>query len=41
MQTGKDWEDVTYYVLLILLMVFALDAVSGRLRRRIITGGAP
>jgi phosphonate transport system permease protein len=41
MQTGKDWEDVTYYVLLILFMVFALDAVSGRLRRRIITGGAP
>ncbi|TNC71363.1 phosphonate ABC transporter, permease protein PhnE [Rubellimicrobium roseum] len=38
MQTGKDWEDVTYYVVLILLMVFALDAVSGRVRRRIIRG---
>lgn len=38
MQTGKDWEDVTYYVLLILLMVFLLDAVSGRIRRRIIRG---
>jgi phosphonate transport system permease protein len=38
MQTGKDWEDVTYYVILILLMVFALDALSGRLRRRIIQG---
>lgn len=38
MQTGQDWEDVTYYVVLILLMVFLLDAVSGRLRRRIIKG---
>jgi phosphonate transport system permease protein len=38
MQTGQDWEDVSYYVILILVMVFALDAVSGRLRRRIIKG---
>lgn len=38
MQTGQDWEDVSYYVLLILLMVFLLDAVSGRLRQRIIRG---
>lgn len=38
MQTQKDWEDVTYYVILILLMVFALDALSSRLRRRIIHG---
>jgi len=38
MQTGQDWEDVTYYILLILLMVFLLDAVSGRIRRRIIKG---
>ena len=38
MQTGKDWEDVTYYVVLILLMVFLIDAISGRLRRRIIKG---
>jgi phosphonate transport system permease protein len=41
MQTQNDWEDVTYYVILIVLMVFALDALSGRLRRRIITGKAP
>lgn len=38
MQTQKDWEDVAYYVVLILLMVFALDALSARLRRRIISG---
>lgn len=38
MQTGKDWEDATYYILLILMMVFLLDAVSGRIRRRIIKG---
>lgn len=40
MQTGQDWEDVTYYILLILVMVFLLDAVSGRIRRRIIHGPA-
>jgi phosphonate transport system permease protein len=38
MQTGQDWEDATYYVVLILLMVFALDGLSGRIRRRIIRG---
>lgn len=38
MQTQKDWEDMTYYIILILVMVFALDSISGRLRRRIIHG---
>jgi phosphonate transport system permease protein len=38
MQTGQDWEDATYYVVLILLMVFLLDGVSGRIRQRIIKG---
>ena len=37
-QTQKDWEEVTYYVVLIILMVFIMDAVSGWLRRRLIRG---
>jgi phosphonate transport system permease protein len=36
--TQKDWEEVTYYILLIVLMVFAMDSLSGWLRRRIIRG---
>ena len=38
--TQKDWEEVTYYIVLIVLMVFAMDAISGWLRRRLIQGGA-
>jgi len=37
-QTTSDWEKVTYYIILIVLMVIAMDAVSGFLRRRLITG---
>lgn len=38
-QTQKDWEEVTYYVVLTLLMVMAMDAVSGWLRARLIGNG--
>lgn len=37
-QTQKDWEDVAYYVLLIILMVMAMDSLSGWLRRKLIKG---
>lgn len=37
--TQKDWEEVSYYILLIILMVMFMDWVSGVLRRRLITGG--
>ena len=36
--TQKDWEEVTYYIVLIVLMVFVMDSVSGWLRRRLIRG---
>ncbi|MFC7705061.1 phosphonate ABC transporter, permease protein PhnE [Plastorhodobacter daqingensis] len=36
--TQKDWEQVAYYIVLIVLMVMAMDAVSGWLRRRLIRG---
>ncbi len=36
--TQKDWEEVTYYILLVVLMVFAMDSLSGWLRRRLIRG---
>jgi phosphonate transport system permease protein len=38
--TQKDWEEVTYYIVLIVLMVMAMDSFSGWLRRRLIKGGA-
>jgi len=38
MQTQKDWEEVTYYIVLIVLMVMVMDSVSGWLRRRLIKG---
>jgi phosphonate transport system permease protein len=38
--TQKDWEDVAWYIVLILLMVMAMDTLSGWLRRRLI-GGRP
>ncbi len=36
--TQKDWEEVAYYIVLIILMVMAMDWVSGWLRRRLIAG---
>jgi phosphonate transport system permease protein len=37
-QTQKDWEEVAYYVTLIILMVMAMDTLSGWLRRKLIKG---
>lgn len=37
--TQKDWEEVTYYIVLIVLMVMLMDTVSGWLRRKFIKGG--
>lgn len=36
--TQKDWEEVTYYIVLIILMVMLMDWFSGWLRRKLITG---
>jgi len=36
--TQKDWEEVTYYIILVVLMVMVMDAISGWLRRRLIKG---
>ena len=36
--TQKDWEEVSYYIALIILMVIAMDWLSGILRRRLIKG---
>ena len=36
--TQKDWEEVAYYITLIVLMVMLMDAFSGWLRRRLIRG---
>ena len=40
MQTQKDWEEVAYYIILVVLMVMAMDWLSGRLRQRLIRGKA-
>ncbi|MGS4944025.1 phosphonate ABC transporter, permease protein PhnE [Meridianimarinicoccus sp. RP-17] len=37
--TQKDWEEVSYYIVLIVLMVMFMDWLSGVLRRRLIAGG--
>ncbi|MGB8812015.1 MAG: phosphonate ABC transporter, permease protein PhnE [Paracoccaceae bacterium] len=37
-QTQKDWEEVSYYIVLIVLMVMAMDTFSGWLRKRLIKG---
>ena len=37
-QTQKDWEDVAYYMVLIVLTVIAMDSLSGWLRRKLIKG---
>ena len=34
--TQKDWEEVAYYMVLIILMVIAIDTLSGWLRRKLI-----
>jgi phosphonate transport system permease protein len=36
--TQKDWEEVTYYIVLIILLVMAMDTLSGWLRRKLIIG---
>jgi phosphonate transport system permease protein len=36
--TQKDWEEVAYYMVLIVLMVMLMDTLSGWLRRRLIRG---
>ena len=36
--TQKDWEEVTYYIVLIIIMVMVMDTVSGWLRRKLIQG---
>lgn len=36
--TQKDWEEVAYYMLLIVLMVMAMDTLSGWIRRKFIKG---
>jgi phosphonate transport system permease protein len=36
MRTNQDWENVFYMVILILIVVFAFDAVSNALRSRLI-----
>jgi len=36
--TQKDWEEVAYYMVLIVLMVMAMDSLSGWLRRKLIKG---
>lgn len=37
-QTQKDWEDVAYYLVLVVLTVMAMDSLSGWLRRKLIRG---
>lgn len=36
--TQKDWEEVAYYMILIVLMVMAMDTASGWIRRKFIKG---
>ncbi|MQQ09209.1 phosphonate ABC transporter, permease protein PhnE [Epibacterium sp. SM1979] len=36
--TQKDWEEVSYYIVLIILMVMFMDWFSGWLRKRLIQG---
>jgi phosphonate transport system permease protein len=38
MRTQKDWEEVAYYMVLIILMVMLMDSLSGWLRRKLIKG---
>jgi len=36
--TQKDWEEVAYYMVLIVLMVMMMDSLSGWIRRKLIKG---
>ncbi|CUH84360.1 phosphonate ABC transporter, permease protein PhnE [Thalassovita mediterranea] len=36
--TQKDWEEVSYYIVLIIVMVMMMDWLSGILRRKLIKG---
>jgi phosphonate transport system permease protein len=36
--TQKDWEEVAYYMILIVLMVMLMDTISGWIRRKFIKG---
>jgi phosphonate transport system permease protein len=36
--TQKDWEEITYYIILIILMVSFLDWLSGKIRGKLIVG---
>ena len=38
MITQKDWEEVTYYIILVVAMVMIMDSFSGWLRRKLIKG---
>lgn len=38
MQTQNDWEKVSYYIILIVIMVMVMDTVSGWLRKKLIKG---
>ncbi|ARE40786.1 Phosphonate ABC transporter permease protein phnE1 [Rhodovulum sp. P5] len=38
--TQKDWEEVSYYIVLIVVMVIFMDWLSGILRRRMIKGNS-
>lgn len=40
MTTQKDWEEVSYYIILVIIMVMVMDWFSGWLRRILIKGGA-
>lgn len=37
-QTQKDWEHVTYYIALIVMLVIAMDWISSKIRSRLIKG---
>ena len=36
--TQKDWEEITYYIILVILMVSFLDWLSGKIRGKLIVG---
>jgi phosphonate transport system permease protein len=36
--TQKDWEEVSYYIVLIIILVMSMDTLSGWLRRKLING---
>ncbi|MEZ5713743.1 MAG: phosphonate ABC transporter, permease protein PhnE [Paracoccaceae bacterium] len=38
MITQKDWEEVSYYIILVIVMVMLMDWISGHLRNRLIKG---